>query len=673
MFFELINSQLVGFYLTIKSGFLNVKFTLRNQFKTTFEPKNFFKQNPINYITILKTKSKTTMNYLKQNLKQRTAVLFIGITLLGMGLLFQSCDKDDDKDLGARPSITLSTTQVFNSIGNQAITQLTINAPEGLTQINVLKNGVPFESEQISGSPTTYEWEYSYTVDEEIGSTINLTFTAVDTEERSSEPVFFEIRVTAKPIREIAAGNLLGDHIWYADTIYRVNGFVRVGKDELQGDGSFVQEFGTLTIEPGTLIIGDKESKGTLIVQRGSKIFAEGTKDNPIVMTSEAPIGQRLPGDWGGLVLCGRVINNQGPNIELEGGYGGYHGGNVALDDETESSGVVKYVRIEYAGIPINPNEEVNTLTMGSVGKGTVIEYVMASYGLDDAFEWFGGSANGRYLIAYHNLDDDWDVDYGFQGYIQFGLSIRGANLADQSGSNGFEVDNNGQGTDAEPFTAARFANITNIGPKKTRETAINTNFQHAAQLRRNSMLRIYNSFLTGYPDGIYIDDARGNSSAHAINDDLRLRNVILAGVEGWGGNGFGSAYDPDIEGVVEGLPFLDGNGDPYGNHPNAPRGRSLKQDASDVFNVVDWFNIPAYGNKRLAKWQDAGIDPTIFDVVEKPGVLPLPGSMLLNAARWDNVPEASEFEQVPYIGAFGTEDWTDGWAEWLPGIQVYF
>ena len=186
-------------------------------------------------------------------------------------------------------------------------------------------------------------------------------------------------------------------------------------------------------------------------------------------------------------------------------------------------------------------------------------------------------------------------------------------------------------------------------------------------------MLRIYNSFLTGYPDGIYIDDARGNSSAHALSDNLRLRNVILAGVEGWGGNGFGSAYDPDVEGVIEGLPFLDGSGDSYGNHPNAPRGISLKQDESDVFNVVDWFNTPAYGNKRLAKWQDAGIDPTIFDLTEKPGVLPLSGSMLLTAAKWDNVPEADQFEQVPFSGAFGTEDWTEGWAEWLPGIQVYF
>jgi hypothetical protein len=597
----------------------------------------------------------------------------IVMSVLALALTFQSCSDDGEEPLKEVPSMTISSNQANNTIGSKVSTDLTITAPEGLKAINVLKNGVAFASEQVTGSPTSHTWTFEYTVAEPIGSTVNITFIAVDARDRSSEAVLFQVRVTAKPIREIAAGNLIGNHTWYSDTIYRVNGFVRVGRDEPIAGGGFNNQVGTLTIQPGTLIIGDKESKGTLIVQRGSKIFAEGTKDNPIVMTSEAPIGQRLPGDWGGLVMCGRVKNNQGENIQLEGGYGGWHGGTVALDDVNESSGVVKYVRIEYAGIPINPNEEVNTLTMGSVGKGTVIEYVQASYGLDDAFEWFGGSVDGKYLIAYRNLDDDLDVDFGYQGYVQFALVIRDPNLADQSGSNGFEVDNNGNGTDSEPFTAGRFANVTVIGPKKTRETPINTNYQHGAQLRRNSMLRIYNSFITGFPDGVYIDDARGNSSAHALADNLRLRNVILAGVDGWGGNGYGSAYDAAVEGEVDGLPFLDGNGVARGNHPNAPRGRSLKQDPSEVFNVVNWFDTPEYGNKRLAKWEEAGINPTIFDLVANPGVLPLSGSMLLNSAKWDNVPEASNFEQVPFSGAFGTEDWTEGWAEWLPGIVVYF
>jgi len=135
-------------------------------------------------------------------------------------------------------------------------------------------------------------------------------------------------------------------------------------------------------------------------------------------------------------------------------------------------------------------------------------------------------------------------------------------------------------------------------------------------------------------------------------------------------------AYDAAKEGVVEGLPFLDGEGKARGNHPNAPRGISLKQDDKNPeFNILTWFNKEEYGNKRLAKWQDAGINPTIFDPVAQPGVLPLSGSMLLNAARWDNIPaaDADKFEKVNFSGAFGTTDWTQGWAEWLPQTAAYF
>lgn len=595
----------------------------------------------------------------------RIGSLFLG-AMLGMALfLFPSCEKDEDF---AKPVIVLSSSQTSNAVGSEIIVNVSVNAPAGLQSISVAKNGVSLLTETVGNNPKNYDWEFVYLVDDQIGSTVNFTFQAVDKENQSSDWVLMELYVTAKPVKEIPAGSLLGEHFWSNDTIYRLNGFVRVGSDEQQADGSFVQQEGILHIQPGTLIVGDKESKGTLIVQRGSKIFADGTAEQPIVMTSEAPVGQRLPGDWGGLVVCGRVINNQGADIQLEGGYGGWHGGNAALDDVSESSGVIRYVRIEYAGIPINPNEEVNSLTMGSVGKGTVIEYVQCSYGLDDAFEWFGGSVDCKYLVAYRCLDDDLDVDYGYSGNVQFALVIRDPNLADQSGSNGFEVDNNGQGTDQQPFTSGNFANVTVIGPKKTRETPINTNYQHGAQLRRNSMLRIYNSFITGFPYGIYIDDQRGSTSSHALNDDLRLRNVILAGVEGWGGNGYGTAYDAGVEGIIDGLPFE------YENHPNAPRGLSLKQDdINPDFDVVAWFNTPAYNNMRLPKWQDAGIDPTIFDLIENPGVLPLGSSMLLNAARWDNVPDAGNFEQVDFIGAFGTHDWTEGWTEWLPGVQVYF
>ncbi|MFN3918105.1 MAG: hypothetical protein ACK4K0_10220 [Flavobacteriales bacterium] len=443
---------------------------------------------------------------------------------------------------------------------------------------------------------------------------------------------------SAKQIVEVS-GNV-ATTTWTKDKIYRLNGFVRV------------QNGSVLTIEAGTIVFGDFETKGTLIIQKGGQIIANGTSSEPIIMTSEKAPGLRQPGDWGGLVICGNALNNvPGGEAELEGGYGAFHGGTNPADN----SGIIRYVQINFAGIPINPNEEVNSLTMGSVGSGTVIENVLCAYGLDDAFEWFGGSVNCKNLVAYRGLDDDLDIDLGYNGYVQFALCIRGASLADQSGSNGFEVDNDGSGSNNTPFTSGTFSNITVIGPKKERSTAISLQFQNAAQLRRNSKLKIHNSFLTGYPNGIFIDGA--GAAANATANDLVVRNTVIAGVEHWGGNGYGSAGT-----IFTGAPA---NG---AQHPNNPRGEALKTNEAS-FDVTAWFNTPAFGNSALDKWQDAGIDPTIFDL-GTPNVLPQAGSILLSGANFTGLP--AFFQQVNYRGAFGTTNWTQGWVDWNCALTTY-
>jgi hypothetical protein len=428
---------------------------------------------------------------------------------------------------------------------------------------------------------------------------------------------------------------------WTKDKIYRLNGFVRV------------QSGGKLNIQAGTVIFGDFETKGTLVVQKGGQIFAEGTASEPIIMTSEKAPGLRQPGDWGGLVICGEAPNNvAGGQAELEGGYGAFHGGSNAADN----SGIVRYVQINFAGIPINPNEEVNSLTMGSVGSGTIIENVICAYGLDDAFEWFGGNVNCKNLVAYRGLDDDFDVDLGFSGNVQFAIGIRGASLADQSGSNGFEVDNDGAGSGNTPFTSATFSNITIIGPKATRETPISLQFQNGAQLRRNSKLKIHNSFFTGYPNGIFIDGS--GAAANALADELKIRNTVIAGVEHWGGNGYGSAGTIFTTAPSNGL-----------QHPNNPRGEALKTNEA-TFNVTTWFNTTAYGNSVLDKWQDAGINPTIFELGATPGLLPQSGSVLLSGADFTGLP--SFFTSVTHKGAFGTTNWTSGWTDFNCTLTVY-
>lgn len=251
------------------------------------------------------------------------------------------------------------------------------------------------------------------------------------------------------------------------------------------------------------MIKGDKQTKASLIVERGGKLFAQGTQTEPIVFTSAQPAGQRKPGDWGGVIICGQARNNQS-EMQIEGGPRTKHGGN----NDADNSGVFSYARIEFAGYPFKADQEINGLTMGSVGSGTKIDHVQVSFSNDDSFEWFGGAVNCKYLVAYKGWDDDFDTDNGFSGKVQFGLAVRDPKIADQSQSNGFESDNCSDGAKVEPYTTATFSNITFVGPK-TAADFVNDNsyitagsyfpnngsglgrFQAAMQIRRSSRLNL--------------------------------------------------------------------------------------------------------------------------------------------------------------------------------------
>jgi len=568
---------------------------------------------------------------------------------VALPLLLISCEEEE---LPGLPTLSLSRTSANVTLGQMASTTLTINAPAGAKTLNILKNGIPQTPVTITGQTPTHTFNYTISEQTAPGTVLTFTFTVVDMQDRISESSTFTVTVVSKPIVEVT-GNITGNVTWTAANIYRLRGFVRVVDNA------------RLTIEAGTLIIGDRETKGTLIVQMGGQIFANGTSTRPIIMTSENAPGLREPGDWGGLVITGRAPNNvtatTGQPVELEGGYGAFHGGNLPNDN----SGVLRFVRIEYAGIPINPNEEVNSLTLGSVGSGTVIENVMVSFGLDDAFEWFGGTVNARNLISYRTVDDCFDVDLGWNGNVQFALSIRGAQLADQSTSNAFEVDNNGTGSAALPFTEGVFSNVTVIGPKKNRDLPISLQYGNAAHLRRNSRLSIYNSFMTGFPNGLFIDDDRPGSGQAALDGHLQIRNLWLAGVRHWGGNGYGTAGTIFSGAPANGL-----------QHPTSPRGVALRNHANFPGGTAayeTWFNTTAFNNRLFNEWELLQIHESIFDLGQ-PVVVPNAGSPLLTGASWTNTPKAGTFfERVPFLGAFGTTNWTQGWAEWNPHLARYF
>jgi hypothetical protein len=323
-----------------------------------------------------------------------------------------------------------------------------------------------------------------------------------------------------------------------ADTVLRKeNTYILKGLVYLVGNK-------TMTIQPGTTIKGSFSGAdvAALIITRGSKLNAVGTADAPIVFTSAAPNPQS--GDWGGIILCGKAAINTSFNginglYQVEGGVDNANGDGLAGSGDAtvpapvndDNSGTLKYVRIEYAGYAFQPDKEINSLTMAGVGSGTTIENVQVSYAKDDAFEWFGGTVNAKYLITYKTQDDDFDTDNGYSGKVQFGLILRDSLIADISTSEAFESDNNASGTTAAPKTSAIFSNITAIGPRATLNNFGNTLFRAGAQIRRNSGLSLFNSIIMGWPQGILIDGTTGTSTALNIEDSsLRLRNVTLAG-----------------------------------------------------------------------------------------------------------------------------------------------
>jgi len=298
-----------------------------------------------------------------------------------------------------------------------------------------------------------------------------------------------------------------------------------------------VKDGATLTIEPGTVIRGSKANKGALIVEKGARIMAEGTSENPIVFTSGQDAGSRSYGDWGGLIILGKARVNKVDPI-IEGGPTSTYGG----DDDADNSGVLKYVRIEFPGIAFQPDKEINGLTLGGVGSGTTIENIQVSYSGDDSYEWFGGAVNCRHLIAFRGWDDDFDTDYGYRGMVQYAVSLRDPDIADPgSGSNGFESDNDASGTTDEPLTAPVFSNVSMMGPLVTPETNVNANYKRAMHLRRNTSISIYNALFGGYLTGLFIDGTA--SQTNASEGRLNVMNVFLAGNTNNYAASFDSAY----------------------------------------------------------------------------------------------------------------------------------
>ncbi|MBA2687025.1 MAG: hypothetical protein H0U64_02890 [Gemmatimonadaceae bacterium] len=326
----------------------------------------------------------------------------------------------------------------------------------------------------------------------------------------------------------ILSGAVTSSRTLYADTVYTLSGYVKV------------QSGATLAIHAGTKIVGDTTVAGSsLWILRGAKIDAQGTAANPIVFTSARAAGFRKPGDWGGIIIVGNAkinrtanpIFTEGPTTTAEN----YAGGT----NDNDNSGTMRYVRIEFAGYDVSggQGQELNSLSLYAVGRGTTLEYIQAVAGLDDSFEWFGGTVDGRYLVSYESGDDHFDWTEGYSGRNQFMLALQTQLIQPRAGTGTLSTDPRGfEGDGCEntkagctfanaPFSMPVFANFTVIGPGAGVFAQADGN---GSVVRRGSGASMVNGIIGRWPQyGVSLRDAETNSLLAA--DSVTVRSLILS------------------------------------------------------------------------------------------------------------------------------------------------
>lgn len=405
---------------------------------------------------------------------------------------------------------------------------------------------------------------------------------------------------------EVISGEITANKTLSADRIWILKGFV------------IVKNNATLTVEPGTIVQGGVGQKSALIIDKGAKLIADGTKERPIVFTSGKDAGSRAPGDWGGILLVGKAPTNRSTAVPVEGGVGITYGTDNIPND---NSGILRYVRIEYAGIGTN-DSEINALTLYAIGSGTILENIQTSYANDDAFEFFGGTVNAKNLVAYATADDDFDFDFGYTGSIQFAVALRDPKFVDAGDAgNGIECDNDKDGTDARPITHPYLSNFTIIGPNNAEGTATNHNFGN--RWRRGSQFSFNNSIILGAQKGGF--SIESDKTAGFYKDGTsEFKNNIVASVS----NPFLSNAAGLTVAEMKTKTLADGN---------------VELLAADV-KLANAFSLT------------------------NPSFLPGSGSPALSGTF---IPTAG-FTAVSYRGAFGNTDWTIGWTNFNPQTSTY-
>ncbi len=364
----------------------------------------------------------------------------------------------------------------------------------------------------------------------------------------------------------------------------------------------------TVTIEPGAVIYGESSSLGTFIVARGSMIDAQGTAAAPIVLTSDKADGDRGRGDWGGLIINGSATLNTGEEAWGEGSTGWYGG-----TDDADNSGILQYVRVEWAGQEISPENELNGIAFQGVGSGTIVDHVQVHMNSDDGIEFFGGTVNVKYAYTTGIGDDNFDWTDGWRGKGQFWV----AQQYDDAGDQGFECDNSSEDNLATPRALPTIYNVTLVGQQSA---------DIGMLLREGTGANIYNAIVMNFGDeGVRLDHnatytESWDDGTSALNGTLIVDNSIFYNNAG-GLAADGGDADPNV------IPFT----------------------AADFMTTL---NV----NNRE-------VDPLLNDPYNfsTPNYLPTGSSPALSGAA---TPSDSWFDNADYVGAFGSDNWLSGWIQ---------
>ncbi|SHM57082.1 hypothetical protein [Flavobacterium chilense] len=316
----------------------------------------------------------------------------------------------------------------------------------------------------------------------------------------------------------IIAGTIDKDTKLFKRNIYQLVGIV------------YVTNNAVLTIEPGTVIRGDDKTCGTLVVANGSKIMAEGLETDPIIFTSNKEKSDRKPGDWGGIILLGKApINSLGGvhtlPFNLEPGLNHYGG-----TDAEDNSGILKYVRIEFAGRKLSSDKELNGLSLAGIGRKTTLSNIQISFSNDDSFECYGGDLNMSNLVSYRTTDDDFDFTQGAQINISNSIAIRHPFSSDISGSRCFEVDSYDkiQNTDmSKKMTKINANNITLVNLEENNQGLV----RESIYVRENTFFNLNNSIVSGFSPFVLLEGNIGNGEANLSK--MTFKNVTVNNCNG--------------------------------------------------------------------------------------------------------------------------------------------